>query len=316
MTNIVDSAHGGLGWKAREDNHLYESGKTWGRFGVKSETDTLKHVLLRRPGKEIENITNPKFILWSSIMDVEKARYQHDLLVETYQSLGVKVDFIEDERANLFPNIIYMRDTFTMTTQGAIISRLASKVRAGEERIVSQKISNLGIPIIGTAHDDMVLEGPDIVLVNNDLVFLGVGLRTNYQAIEYVAQLLRIQGYSEIKIIQTTYGCGHLDGVVNLINHKHAAIVPRRASYEIYSSLKRHGFSMVELTNKREVDELMSINFVPINKETILVNKGAKDTLATYSACGIECIEIDVSEIMHGGGAIHCMTGVLRRVAE
>ncbi|MBO8164922.1 MAG: hypothetical protein H0Z34_14585 [Brevibacillus sp.] len=313
MYQVVDSAHGGLGWVERTNNHIDELGKIWRKCGVLSETDTLKHVLLRRPGKEIENIVDVDAVLWTSRMDPDKARYQHDLLVETYRDNGVTVDYIEDEKANEFPNIIYVRDTFTMTPQGAIVSRLASEVRSGEEQIVSKTLADLEIPIIACAHSNMFLEGPDIVLVNPDLAFLGVGLRTNHEAVDFVSYLLKLQGVSEIKIIQSTYGCGHLDGVFNLINSRYAALVPRRASYEIYSTLKRHGYSIIELSNINEVDEKMSINFVCINNETILINKGANDAISKYRACGVNCIEIDVAELMKGGGSIHCLTGVVRR---
>ncbi|WP_372997687.1 dimethylarginine dimethylaminohydrolase family protein [Lutispora sp.] len=316
MRFVVDSAHGGYGWIERSRNHRMEIGDLWGKCGVVSETGELKHVLLRRPGREVENIESPSDVLWTAKMDPEKARYQHDELAYIYETLGVEVSYIEDNRANSFPNIIYVRDIFTMTQQGAIISRLASKVRSGEERIIQNELSRMGIPIIATAHDNMYLEGPDILLVNKDLVFIGVGLRTNNQAAKFIYELLKLQGYTDIIIIQTTYGCGHLDGVINILNSKYAAIVPKRASYEIYYNLKRHGFTIVDLNNIDEVDELMSINFVSINEDTIVLNKGAVDTISLYKSCGINCIEVDVSELMKGGGAVHCMTGIIRRECE
>ncbi|MEH7123899.1 arginine deiminase family protein [Bacillus sp. JJ1773] len=313
MKSIVDSAHGGEGWVGRKENHTEEIGTIWGKFGLSSETDVLKHVLLRRPGKEIENIEDPNSVLWTSIMDVEKARFQHDQLAQVYRENGVKVDYIIDEKADYFPNIIFVRDTFTMTSQGAILSRLASQVRAGEEQILAKTLSQLGMPIIASAHNNMILEGPDIVIVNPDLAFLGIGLRTNDEAVKFVYNLLKLQGITEIKVIQTTYGCGHLDGVFNLINSKNAALVPRRASYEIYSTLKRHGYTIIELTNLTEVDEKMSINFITINDEAIVINKGAKDSIGKYRSCGVNCIEVDLTELMKGGGSVHCLTGVIRR---
>jgi N-dimethylarginine dimethylaminohydrolase len=30
---------------------------------------------------------------------------------------------------------------------------------------------------------------------------------------------------------------------------------------------------------------------------------------------GVRCVEADISELMKGGGAVHCMTGVLQRDA-
>ena len=313
MIKSIDSAHGGEGWRPRKTTNIDELGKIWKSCGVVSETDELKEVLMRRPGKEILKVDEPSKYLWTKKMDLEKAQFQHDNIAEIYRNLGVKVNYIDDKRAEEYPNIIFMRDTFTMTSQGAIISRLASEARAGEEVIVAEKLSFLGVPIIATAHGEMNLEGPDIILVNKDLAFLGIGIRTNMKAVQFVKMLLEMQGYTEVKIIQTTYGCGHLDGVINILNSKYAALVPQRASYEMYQTLKRHGYKIIDLDNITEVDQCMAINFVPINQETIVMNKGTKDTIRKYQDCGIECIEVDVSELMNGGGAIHCMTGVIER---
>ncbi|MCM3039599.1 arginine deiminase family protein [Paenibacillus motobuensis] len=311
---IVDSAHGGKGWVERGMYHQSDIGLIWSNCGVFSETDELKHVLLHRPGQEIENIRDHNEVLWTEILDSKRAREQHDNMAEIYKQNNVIVDYIDaEDLSNNYPNLYFCRDLFTMTPQGAIISRLASKVRAGEELLAAKKMMQLDIPIIATAHGDMYLEGPDVVIVNQDLVFIGIGIRTNIQAAHFVEKLLKIQGFSEIIFIQTTYGCGHLDGVFNLINAKHAAIVPKRASYEIYSNLKRHGFSILDLNNKQEVDEGMSINFVPLNSETILINSLPREAIKSYESLGIECIQVDVSELMKGGGSVHCMTGVLRR---
>lgn len=313
MNNYVDSAHGGNGWVGRERFHIDEIGEIWSNCGVTSETDELRHVILRKPGKEICNIVEPSSVLWTNTMDSNKAIYQHEQMAQIYRNYGVEVSYIADNEAEKFPNILYVRDTFSMTPQGAIISRLASKVRSGEERIVSSVLAKNGIPIIATPFQNMKLEGPDILIVNADLVFLGVGLRTNIEAVGYVSEILKAQGFSDIVIIQTTYGCGHLDGVVNILNSKNAVVIPKRASYILYETLKKHGYSIIELTNIEEVDMFMSINFVCINEETILINKGAKESNRLYEKCGVKCIEVDVSELMNGGGSIHCMTGVIWR---
>lgn len=313
VKSYVDSAHGGDGWVERKTYHIDDIGTVWANCGVRSETDELRHVLLRRPGNEICNIDNPANILWTSTMDYDRAIYQHDQMAQIYRDYGVNVTYVENSEAVLFPNILYVRDTFTMTPQGAIISRLASKVRSGEEKIISSTLATKGVPIIATPFHNMKLEGPDIIIVNSDLVFLGIGLRTNIAAANYVSEILKMQGFSDIITVQTTYGCGHLDGVVNIINSKYAVIIPKRASYVLYESLKRHGYTIVELTNIKEADAFMSINFVSINNETILINKGAKESNQLYKECGVKCVEVDVSELTNGGGSVHCMTGVIWR---
>lgn len=312
---MVDAAHGGEGWVARSGAHITEFGTKWAPCGVKSESDTLRHVLLRRPGAEIEDVRSSVAVLWTELMNPSLARAQHDALADLYRHLGVKVDYITDHLADACPNLLFARDGFAMTPQGAIVSRFASETRSGEERVVALTLAALGVPIIATAHNTMNLEGPDVLLVDADLAFLGVGLRTNREAAEFVASLLKAQGVGDIRIVQTTYGCGHLDGVVNLLSKTQAVLVPRRASYEMYAALREHGYHVLELNNAREVDEGMAINFVPVREAEIVIAAGPTDTIARYRACGVNCHQVSVSELMKGGGSVHCMTGVVHRSA-
>ncbi|WP_310605567.1 dimethylarginine dimethylaminohydrolase family protein [Anaerosporobacter sp.] len=309
---MPNKAHGGNGWNAR-DNSVQEIGTIWNYCGVHSETDDLKSVLLRRPGTEIENIQDPEAVLWNDNINATLAREQHDLMAEAYKKYNVKIHYITDEASKNYPNIYFVRDLFTMTPCGAIISRMASPVRAGEEVIVQNELARLNIPIIASGFGFMWFEGPDIIIVNKDLVFLGIGLRTNNQAIKYIRAVLETQGFGEVIELQTTYGCGHLDGVVNILNDKYAVVVAKRFSYIGYEALVRHGFKIIELTDEREIDIHMAINFVQLNKETVLINKNAKATILRYEKLGIKCEGVDVSELMNGGGSVHCMTGILQR---
>ena len=309
---MPNKAHGGRGGDTR-DNSFQESGKIWSHCGVCSETDELKSVLLRRPGTEIENIQDTDAVLWNGNINAALAREQHDLMAEIYNKYNVEIHYITDEDSKNYPNIYFVRDLFTMTPYGAIISRMASPVRAGEEVIVQNELARLDIPIIASGFGAMWFEGPDIMIVNKDLVFLGVGLRTNGTAIKYIRSVLEVQGFGEIIELQTTYGCGHLDGVVNILNDKYAVVVAKRFSYIGYEALVRHGFKIIELTDGHEIDTNMAINFVLLNKETILINKNAKATIQRYEKYGMKCEGVDVSELMNGGGSVHCMTGVLRR---
>ena len=200
-----------------------------------------------------------------------------------------------------------------MMPDGAIISRMASPIRAGEELIVQKTLSNINIPIISAGFGNMIFEGPDIMLINTDLAFLGVGLRTNMSAANYIKRLLIEQGYSEVIILQTTYGCGHLDGVVNIMNDKYAVVVSKRFSYIGYEALIKHGFKVIELEDQKEIDSNMAINFVTLNKDTIIINEKAKSSIKKYEKLGVKCETVNVSELMNGGGSVHCMTGVIHR---
>lgn len=310
----VDSAHGGGNWLARTDFVSEDVKSVWKDCGVYHEWGKLRAVLLHHPGEEIEGITDPSKVLWSETIEPTLAREQHNELSRFYRAAGVEVNYLYLEKhMPAKPNLYFVRDLFTMTPFGAVVSRPASYVRAGEEVIASHTLSRLQIPIVHSAYGSAYLEGPDILLVNSDLAFVGYGLRTNEKGADFAIGLLKEMGYGEVVKVQTTYGCGHLDGVVGILDRDLALLYPKRVSYVVYETLKRHGFRTFDLPDQREAEQGMAINLVPIEPGCVLMPAGNPHTRAMLQKAGCTCFEIDVSELMKGGGAVHCMTGVLKR---
>jgi N-dimethylarginine dimethylaminohydrolase len=147
------AAYGGGNWSPRSKTHLAEIGHLWSKCGINSEWQPLNHVLLHPPGPEIGSISNPDAAQMLEVPNWKLARKQHGDLAKKYQELGVKVDFVDPENPPS-PNQIFCADLFFMTPGGAILSRPASTVRAGEERWVARRLGNLGIPILRTLQGD------------------------------------------------------------------------------------------------------------------------------------------------------------------
>lgn len=124
-------------------------GKLYGDWGVDSEVGRLRAVLMRRPGAEIEGITDPEAVAMKEIWDPVKVREQHDALAEIYRNNGVEVYYIEDMDPAL-PNAIYARDLVFMTPEGAIVARPAASCRIGEEVYAARQLAKIGVPIIKT----------------------------------------------------------------------------------------------------------------------------------------------------------------------
>lgn len=308
-----DSAHGGPGWKDRLPSTETRS-QTRAKYGVVYEWGKLESVLLHRPGEEINTVTNPALALWSDFIDLALAREQHDALAELYKKCGIEVNYVSVDTPDLSkPNLYFVRDLVTLTPFGAILSRPASIVRAGEELIINRTLDLLNIPVILGAFGEATLEGSDILLVNSDLAFVGYGLRTNDKGADLAVSLLKNMGYDAVVKVQTTYGCGHLDGVVSILGRDLALLYPTRVSFLIYETLKRHGYRILDLPDQREAEIGMAINIVPLESNCVVIASNNSITRGLLTRSGVECFEIDVSELMKGGGAVHCMTGVLKR---
>lgn len=86
-------------WFPLETSFEEDMKEYWGDWGVCSEVDTLKDVLMRRPGQEIDNFD------WAAArfkcaIDPERFRAQHDALAQVYRDHGVRVHYVEEQRTD------------------------------------------------------------------------------------------------------------------------------------------------------------------------------------------------------------------------
>ena len=140
-------------------------------------------------------------------------REQHDALAEAYRAAGVVVHYVERGRIDK-PNAMFVRDLMLMTPEGAIVTRPASTVRAGEERLVAEALAQLGVPILMSVHGSGTFEGADVIWVDEHLCFLAEGLRTNEEGADQVERMLREIGVAEVVRVGLPHGAMHLDGLL------------------------------------------------------------------------------------------------------
>ena len=307
----IESAHGGANWSPRDTSFRQDMLGVWGNWGVSSECGRLRSVLLRRPGPEIEDITDADSVQWLELCDPELARQQHDSMAQAYRDNGVIVYYIQIARQDK-PNSHFVRDLMLMTPEGAIISRPASTVRAGEERYVTEALARIGVPILMSVHGTGVFEGADVAMVDEKLAFLAEGYRTNKAGADQVEWALRRAGFEEIIRVQMPYASGHIDGILNIVD-RDLAIICLRTPMIVYKALKERGFKIVELPMKSHEDKIMTMNFVALAPGHILMPAGCPSMRKILESEGCTCVEVEISELRKGGGGMHCMTGVLKR---
>jgi arginine deiminase len=286
----------------------------WGDWYCDSEVGTLRSVLLRRPGKEIESINNDNFndYRFRGVMDPIKVRDQQDAYADILRSQGVSIHYVEEMRDDK-PNAMFMRDNVLMTPEGAIISRQAMETRLGEERYTSQALANLGVPIIKTINGDGIFEGACALWIDRETVILGSGSRSNESGIRQVENELLNMKVSNIIHEQIPFGNIHLDGYMSMVDKKKIFVFPWHLSYDSAKKLLDLGIQIIEATDVDEVKQGMSMNFITLAPGKILMPSGNPITRSLLEKEGVEVLEIDVDEILKGWGALHCMSVFLKR---
>lgn len=308
----LTAAQGGMKWLPREasrENFV----DTWGDWGSSSECGQLCAVLLKRPGRELSLVKDfDAMLIHERSLNLEIMQAQHAALAQAYMDNHVAVHYVAGSRLDK-PNAYFCRDLMLMTPEGAIIARPASLARAGEERYLAETLSCLGVPILMTVHGAGTFEAADVSWVHKDLCFLAEGLRTNRGGADQVEHMLREIGTKNVVRVQLPYGVLHLDCLLNFLDRDLAVIWPRRTPYVVWRTLRDQGFRFIEIEEEEDAENYQSLNFVALEPGKILMPKGDRRLKARYEEAGVTCIEVDLSELLKGGGGIHCMTAFLRR---
>ena len=299
-------------WFPSDRTFSEDMGDLWGDWYCDSEVGTLRAVLMHRPGPEIERMTDAEVYRFRSLMDFRTAVAQHDALADIYRQNGVDVHYVQEVRPDR-PNAIFMRDLMFMTPEGAILGRPAMAERRGEERLVAKALADLGVPIIKTVNGDGIFEGANAMWVDRETVILATGARANESGVNQVEHELRNLGVRYFLRFPIPYGHAHIDGILNMAGAKVAMLFPWQVTYDVSKALLDRGFTLVEATDIREAKETFGVNFVALEPGRVVMPKGNPKCKAALEEAGVQVIEADVSELLKGWGAIHCMTAPLKR---
>ncbi len=190
------------------------------------------------------------------------------------------------------------------------------------------------------------IEGGDIIILNEEAVLVGVSERTRSETIEVLAQKAfdvgKVKRFYEIPIPSERLFM-HLDTVFTIVDH--ATVVWYPGVMEgIKSIMKFESGSPGEVVRKTEPRNLPKILSDEFGKEVTIIETAGGDehyasreqrtdgtnvfavgprkvigydrnerTIAALNKAGIECLNIQGSELVRGLGGPRCMTMPLRR---
>lgn len=317
----MPATYGGPEWEARRGTHLDDvrKGRLWASCGVNSEWGELQAVLLALP-----DTAWPEPPSWDSVQYLRRVDFErlHDDLLayaKTLQSLGVDVSLIGAEGcgpAATVPryNRVFVRDRFVCTPEGAIVARMASLPRVGEERELAQVLAELGVPIVRTITGDGCLEGADLLWLTPTEVVVGVGWRTNMNAYEQVTGTLRPMGVS-CHPVPPSFVTQHLLGVVQLVGSELAFVRGDvRVPHDLLQLLTTLGLRVIRLDSAVELQQRQAMNFVTLGSRQVIMASGCPETRRQLADAGVEvAAEVEVRSLVDAGGGLACATGILTR---
>jgi len=304
-------------------------------YGAQSEYSKLKSVLMHIPGEEINliNGSNREEYLFREVPHLEKFREEHIKFMEALKAEGVRIYLVEEnvceetkEVIKMCPNMVFTRDTGTITKRGAIIGRMAHQARHAEPLIVMEALKNIGVPIHMIMKPPEIFEGGDAVWLDEESLMIGYGSRTNEEAILKI--IMENLGVTCEKIISVPLPRRrvHLDGTLMILSENIA--VTRIEDISMYPSkiysknnvirvvnladwLRKNGYELITVTDRE--DRMFGANLVGIGNGKVFSYIWNKRVMKELEKRGFDVIGIEGYELVKGGGGLHCMILPLER---
>jgi N-dimethylarginine dimethylaminohydrolase len=297
--------------------------RVWGaRWGADSDVGRLRAVLMRRPGPELERIRAEGWdASMGALVDADEGWYweseappdlalvgeQYDGLVAVLEAEGVDVHFADPAPPRL-SKAMYMRDPLLTVPGGAIIGRLAPRMRRGEEPSVARAVAALGVPILRTIGGTGLVEGGSFAKLTPTVAAFGISIRCNQEGARQLAETLRPLGI-ELIVVQLSGFSIHLDGAFGMVDVDKALVHAPGLPYWFLERLGDLGIEPIWC----HPDESWAISSLALEPGRLLVCEGYPRTVERLERRGVEVVAIRYDEIQKNGGGIHCSTMELIR---
>jgi N-dimethylarginine dimethylaminohydrolase len=297
--------------------------RTWGvRWGASSEVGRLRAVLMRRPGAELERIRADAWDptvnalvdpdegwYWESTEppDLARVREQYEGLLAVLEDEGVEIHFAEAIPPR-FSKAMYTRDPLVTVPGGAIIGRLAPRMRRGEEQSMSRAVASLGMPILRTITGTGLLEGGSFAKLTPGVAAFGTSIRCNDEGARQLEETLRRLGIELVVLPMPGFSI-HLDGAFGMVDVDKALVHAPVLPHWFLDRLAELGIEPIWC----HPDELWAINSLAIRPGRVIMCDRYPYTAERLERRGIEVVRVAYDEIQHNGGGIHCSTMELVR---
>ena len=241
----------------------------------------------------------------NSLSFVSKQKIIDDL-GNKIRSLGV--DVIKTQHN--VDEVLWLRDIFVIIDNTCIICNLTSNDSIGKDRrneylsldsYLFSKYTIVNLP------SDVKLEGGDIIQ-NKDDIFIGIGERTNEEAVDYLQYLFPMKN-----IIPVIHKDMHLDCVLSVVSPNTILFSKKRTYIEHCENIKKYTLHDID----DETDGILVTNFLIIGDNIIHSNRRENHTVIyILKSLGYNVHYVDIEDLWKEGGGIRCMTQWIQKTKQ
>lgn len=289
------------------------------KFGSQSDVDTIKSLLLKHPRDAFVNQENIqaqwKELNYAEPPNYENALKEYDEFTQTLERHVSEIHYLPPaEKTGL--DSIYVHDSLVIANKGAILCSMGKEMRRGEPAAAGKFLEDLHIPVLGSITGKGRLEGGDVVWLDERIVAVGMGYRTNPEGIRQFKELTN-DLVDEFTVVPLPHWEGpedvmHLMSLISPVRHDLAVVYPRLLPVPFREWLLQRGLRLLDVPDSEF--GTMACNVLAVEPGKCVMLAGNPQTKQMLEGEGVEVYEYIGEEISKkGAGGPTCLTRPLLR---
>jgi N-dimethylarginine dimethylaminohydrolase len=293
---------------------LSEAAYRMTNYGSQSMIGELKGVLLKRPQEAFVDQANVA-AQWRALNylgepDYATATAQHEQFAGLLRRFGAELCYLPHNAGTTLDSV-YTHDPILVAKRGAILCSMGKPARRAEPAAAGAFVQSLGIPILGEITGTGLLEGGDVLFIDERTVAVGEGYRTNAEGIRQLRALLG-EEVDEVLSAPLPHwtgpdDCLHLMSNISLLDRDLAVVYSRLLPVPFRQWLIARGFQLVDVPDEEYPS--MGCNVLAVAPRQCIMIAGNPVTQARLEAAGARVWTYEGSDIsIKGAGGPTCLT--------
>lgn len=289
-------------------------------YGCQSMVTPIRRMLLKRPQQAYIDQAHIdaqwQALNYTGRTDYQTALTEYDQLVGLLETFSIPLHCLP-AHATTGPDSIYTHDPVIVAAGGAILGNMGKAARVSEPAAIGEYLSALDIPILGQITGDGLLEGGDVLWIDQRTLAVGQGYRTNAEGIRQLGAILgdRVDEIVPVPLPHWTgpADCLHLMSFISLVDHDLAVVYSRLMPVPFRQWLLARGFQLVEAPDQEY--DTFACNVLAVAPRQCVMLTGNPITQARLETAGAAVWTFQGHEIcLKGGGGPTCLTRPLLRM--
>ncbi len=280
----------------------------------------LQRVLLKHPkdafGDQAAIEAQWRDLNYTAAPDFERACWGYDRFAELLARSGAEL-FFQPPHDDTGLDSIYTHDPAVVSNKGLVLGNMGKAERTGEPAALGDYCRQHNLPVLGAITGEGLLEGGDVLWLDERTVAVGEGYRTNAEGIRQLEALLDGLVNSVITVPLPHWNSAndvlHLQSMISLVDHDLAVVFSRLMPVPFRQYLLSRGMQLIEVPDE-EFDS-MACNVLAVAPGKCIMIAGNPVTQERLAAVGVQVRTYDGREISaKGAGGPTCLTRPLLRI--